>query len=251
MSILGALLLALSTSSATALRIGPVARPWAPINVARLTQCAAAGEEEPLDPRKALEEVGTLLEQVKALWTEGSTWSPAERDQRQRDLVTQYFRVFVPAVAFSGVQLALSIGAFVIALVALSVSHRGYDDLVRMSQVSFAPRHRKDGRAQGLSMGHITHRISLPDDTQSIPLVASALDKIDTSLGNAAIALLIVELLGPALIAIALAAAPGASASLKVKLNDWGLPDRLLPPKPISSTEAGPASTGSLSAKEK
>jgi hypothetical protein len=70
---------------------------------------------------------------------------------------------------------------------------------------------------------------------QGIPPVASALEQIDPSLGNAAIALLIVELLGPALIAIALAAAPRASASLKEQLNAWGLPDKLLPPPPASS----------------
>ena len=35
--------------------------------------------KEPIDPRKAVEEVGVLLEEVKLLWTEGSTWSPEER----------------------------------------------------------------------------------------------------------------------------------------------------------------------------
>lgn len=73
---------------------------------------------------------------------------------------------------------------------------------------------------------------------QGIPPIASALEQVDPSLGNAAIALLIVELMGPALIAIALAAAPRASASLKDQLNVWGLPDKLLPPKRASSTES-------------
>jgi hypothetical protein len=105
------------------------------VRAARLTRCAAAGEEEPLDPRKALEGVGDLLQQVKSFWTDGPSWSAAERNQRQRELVTQYFRVFVPAVAFSGVQLTLSLGTFAISLLALNLSHRGYDDLSRLTQV--------------------------------------------------------------------------------------------------------------------
>jgi hypothetical protein len=131
-----ALLVLLSASGAASLSAVPLIRPVAtPVSAARLTRCAAAGDEEPLDPRKALEEVGDLLQQVKSLWTDGRSWSAAERDQRQRDLVTQYFRVFVPAVAFSAVQLSLSLGMFAISLAALNLSHRGYDDLSRLVQV--------------------------------------------------------------------------------------------------------------------
>jgi len=130
------LLLLLTASGAAALRATPLARPMPLVRAARLTRCAAAGDEEaPLDPRKALEEVGSLVEQVKTLWTDGKSWSAEELADRQRDLVTQYFRVFVPAVAFSGVQLGVSLGTFLIALAALNLSHRGYDDLVNLSQV--------------------------------------------------------------------------------------------------------------------
>jgi hypothetical protein len=83
---------------------------------------------------------------------------------------------------------------------------------------------------------------------QGIPFIASALEQVDPSLGNAAIALLIVELLGPALLAIALASAPRASASLKEQLNVWGLPDKLLPPQLDSTT--GPISAGAPSVNE-
>jgi len=131
-----ALLILLSTSGTASFSAAPLIRPVVtPVRAARLTRCAAVGDEEPLDPRKALEEVGDLLQQVKSVWTGGSSWSVAERDQRQRDLVTQYFRVFVPAIAFSGVQLAISLGMFSISLLALNLSHRGYDDLFRLAQV--------------------------------------------------------------------------------------------------------------------
>lgn len=48
--------------------------------------CAERGAEAlapppppPLSPQNAMEELGPLLEQVKAVWTEGSTWSAEER----------------------------------------------------------------------------------------------------------------------------------------------------------------------------
>jgi len=176
-------------------------RPCTPLRAG----VVAASEEAPLDPRAALDEVGTLLEKVRELWTDGSSWSAEERAVRQRELVDQYFRVFVPAVAFSGVQLGLSLAAFGTLLAALNLSHRGYDDVARLAE-AFAP-------------------------------LAPLVDAINPTLGNAAIALAGVELLAPLLIAASLAAAPAAAASLKARLEGWGLPDRLLPP-----TDPPPAS---------
>lgn len=143
----------------------------------------AGGKAEALDPRDALKELGSLLEQVKLVWTEGGGWSPEERAERRRELVTTYVRVFAPAVAFSGVQLGVSLGTFGTVLVLLQSSGRGYPDLLNLSQ--------------------------------GVPLLDSALGKIDPSLGNGAIALLVVEVLAPLLIGISLAAAPSATQSLQ------------------------------------
>ena len=87
----------------------------------------------PMDPRKAVEELGSLVKQVQELWTEGKTWSIEERASRRRALVSSYVAVFAPAVAFSGVQLSLSIGSFLLALLGLKISGRGYADLVSLS----------------------------------------------------------------------------------------------------------------------
>ena len=87
----------------------------------------------PMDPRKAVEELGSLVKQVQELWTEGKTWSVEERASRRRALVSSYVAVFAPAVAFSGVQLSLSIGSFLLALLGLKISGRGYADVVTLS----------------------------------------------------------------------------------------------------------------------
>jgi len=145
----------------------------------------------PMDPRKAVEELGSLVKQVQELWTEGKTWSVEERASRRRALVSSYVAVFAPAVAFSGVQLSLSIGSFLLALLGLKISGRGYADVVTLSG-AFPP-------LQGL------------------------LDKLDESWGDAAIALLLIELSAPLLIAAALAASPAATTALQGKLLEMNL----------------------------
>jgi len=152
---------------------------------------AVAKPTEPLSPQNALEELVPLLEQVKLVWTEGSTWSVEERVERRRDIVERYVRVFAPALAFSAAQLSLSLGVFAVVLVALSVSGRGYGDVA-----------------------------SLLSD---LPILGGLLENVDPGLGNAAIALIVVEAAAPLLLPIALALSPGMSASLQAKLEGWGL----------------------------
>jgi hypothetical protein len=125
------------------------------------------------------------------LWTEGKTWSAEERVERRRSIVATYVRVFAPAMAFSGTQLALTLGAFAVALVILGVSGVGYT--------------------------------SIAEAADGVPLLGDALAKIDPSWGNAAIALLLVELSAPLLLPIAAALTPGATKACSTKLEEWGL----------------------------
>ena len=89
----------------------------------------------PMDPRKAVEELGSLVKQVQEVWTDGKNWDMEERARRRREIVSSYVAVFAPAVAFSGVQLTLSIGGFLIFLIGLKISGRGYADIVELSGV--------------------------------------------------------------------------------------------------------------------
>ena len=89
----------------------------------------------PMDPRKAVEELGSLVKQVQEVWTDGKNWDMEERARRRREIVSSYVAVFAPAVAFSGVQLTLSIGGFLTFLIGLKISGRGYADIVELSGV--------------------------------------------------------------------------------------------------------------------
>ena len=93
-------------------RLGP-ARP------AVILKAKASAEGTAIDPKKAIAELGELTQQIQLVWTEGSTWTSEKRMERRRDIVERYVRVFAPAVAFSGVQLLLT----------LTVSGRGYADV--------------------------------------------------------------------------------------------------------------------------
>ena len=153
---------------------------------------ASVGPDDgPIDPRRALEEFGSLIEQVKELNSEWKNWTPEERSERRRTVVSTYVRVFAPAVAFSGVQLGISLGAFALILISLTLSGRGYTDVAALCE--------------------------------PVPFLRSALENLDPTLGNAAIALLAVELCAPALIASALLAAPAATRALEERLSTWNL----------------------------
>ena len=168
--------------------------PGATLQLGRVpsVQCAqrawprlAQTPDEVVDPRQAVQQLGSLLEQVKDVWTEGKSWSAEERVARRRQIVSTYVSVFAPAMAFSGVQLALSISAFLLALLGLSISGRGYADVVQLCG--------------------------------GIPVLQGMLEQLDPSWGNAAIALLAVEASAPLLLAAALAASPPATRALQNK----------------------------------
>jgi len=159
-----------------------------PGNVAPTAKPKAA--ETPMSPQAAVEEMGSLLEQVKLVWTEGSSWSPEERASRRRDLVETYVRVFAPALSFSFAQLSLSLSVFLLTLLSLNLSGRGYADIA--------------------------------DLVAGFPVVPDLLAKVDPGWGNVAIALVIIEVLSPLLLPVAAAATPSLSAALQRKLEELG-----------------------------
>ena len=150
-----------------------------------------AAPAKPIDPKEAIKEMGALAEQIKEVWTEGKTWTPEVRAERRRAIVDTYVRVFAPAIAFSGVQLTITLGAFSIALLALSISGRGYADIANLSA--------------------------------GVPLLGDALQQVGPGWGNAAIALLITEVSAPVLIPVAALFTPKATESLTAWLEEKGL----------------------------
>ena len=151
----------------------------------------AAVDDRPIDPKEALAELGELVEQIKVLWTEGKTWDAETRTEKRRGIVSTYVRVFAPAMAFSGTQLGLTLGAFSLFLIVLGVTGLGFD--------------------------------ALQEASAGVPLLGEALQKVDPAWGNAAIALVLVEVCAPVLIPLAAALTPKATEALSAKLVEWNL----------------------------
>ena len=169
----------------------PALRSRSSIAVACAPPAPVSPKEEPIDPKDAVAELGKLTDQIKILWTDGRTWDAETRTEKRREIVRTYVRVFAPAMAFSGSQLAITLVAFVIFLVVLGVSGLGFD--------------------------------TLQEATADVPLLGDGLAQIGPGWGNAAIAFLLVELCAPILIPAALLVTPKATEALSAKLDEWGL----------------------------
>ena len=146
-----------------------------------------AAEAKPIDPQDAIKEMGALMEQIKVLWSEGKTWDAEERTTRRREIVGTYVRVFAPAVAFSGAQLTITLAFFFTSLLVLTASGLGYEQVLSLCK--------------------------------DVPLLGDGLGSIDPTWGNAAIALLVVELAAPILIPLAAFATPPATKALQDKVS--------------------------------
>lgn len=169
----------------------PALRCRTSIAVACAPTSPAAPKEEPIDPKDAVAELGKLTDQIKILWTDGRTWDAETRTEKRREIVKTYVRVFAPAMAFSGSQLAITVVAFVFFLILLAASGLGFD--------------------------------ALQEATAGVPLLGDGLAQIGPGWGNAAIAFLLVELCAPILIPAALFVTPKATEALSAKLDEWGL----------------------------
>ena len=142
------------------------------------------------DPRQALEQFGSLFSQVQEIFLQGSNWDEATLEVKTEEFVRTYLRVFVPGIGYAATSFAVFGSSFASILLGLSVSGRGYTDVLgAVSDIDFL---------RGLLL------------------------KADPAWGNAAIALLGCEVLSPVIFAVTLALTPKTMDTLQGKLNDWG-----------------------------
>lgn len=144
------------------------------------------------DPRRALEQFGSLFSQVQEIFVEGSSWDEDKLEQKTQEFVRTYLRVFVPGLSYAVTSLGVFASFFFSLLITLSISGRGYSDI----------------------LGAVS----------SVEPLRNLLEKADPSWGNAAIALIGCEVLGPVILAITLALTPKTMDALQTKLAEsgWG-----------------------------
>lgn len=133
------------------------------------------------------------LDMGKVMWSdEYGGWEPERKMALRRELVEKYVAFAAPALAFSLTQLTLALSTFLGILTAFNVSGAGYAAV-------------RDGVSGAL------------------PFLAGPLGGIDEGLGNAAISLLLTDVVSPLLLGGALAATPGVTAQIDGSLKNWGL----------------------------
>ena len=144
------------------------------------------------DPRRALEQFGSLFSLVQEIFAEGSSWDEDKLEQKTQEFVRTYLRVFVPGLSYAVTSLGVFASFFFSLLITLSISGRGYSDI----------------------LGAVS----------SVEPLRNLLEKADPSWGNAAIALIGCEVLGPVILAITLALTPKTMDALQTKLGEsgWG-----------------------------
>mmetsp|Transcript_10729 Transcript_10729/g.23335 ORF Transcript_10729/g.23335 Transcript_10729/m.23335 type:complete len:243 (-) Transcript_10729:448-1176(-) len=147
------------------------------------------------DPRKALEQFGSLFSLVQAILLEGSTWDSDTLEEKTQEFVRTYLRVFVPGVGYAATSLAVFGSTFSSFALALAISGRGYADI--LAAVS------------------------------DVEPLRALLEKADPAWGNAAIALIGCEIVSPAILAATLALTPKTMGALQTKLDElgWGEDD--------------------------
>mmetsp|Transcript_7498 Transcript_7498/g.11335 ORF Transcript_7498/g.11335 Transcript_7498/m.11335 type:complete len:245 (+) Transcript_7498:70-804(+) len=143
------------------------------------------------DPRKALEKFGSLFSQVQAIVLEGGSWDADTLEQKTEEFLRTYVAVFVPGMGYVITSIGIYLGTFSFLSTALTVSGRGYNDLLTAASV-FEP---------------------LRDFVQ---------DHVNPTWGTIGISLVGLELLSPAIVAATLALTPTTMDALQSKLNDWG-----------------------------
>lgn len=142
------------------------------------------------DPRQALEQFGSLFSQVQAIFLEGSSWDSDTLEAKTEEFVRTYLRVFVPGIGYAATSFAVFGSSFALVTLALSISGRGYADV----------------------LGAVG----------DIDFLRGLLERADPAWGNAAIALLGCEVLSPVILAVTLALTPKTMDALQGKLNEWG-----------------------------
>ena len=142
------------------------------------------------DPRKALEQFGSLFTQVQEIATEGSSWDSETLETKTQEFVRTYLRIFVPGIGYALTSFTVLASTFSLCLLVLNLSGRGYSDII----------------------GAVS----------SIEPLRNVLEKADETWGNVAIALVCCEILSPLILGVALALTPRTMAVLKEKLEELG-----------------------------
>ena len=147
------------------------------------------------DPRQALEQFGSLIKLVQEIFTDGSTWSESQLETKTQQFITTYLNIFVPGLSYAITSLGVFGTTFLSILFVLSISGRGYSDI-----------------------------ISIVDDIEPI---RDLLEKANPTWGNVAIALIGCEVLGPVILGVTLALTPKTMDVLQTKLDEsgWGEDD--------------------------
>jgi hypothetical protein len=143
------------------------------------------------DPRQALEQFGSLFSQMQVIVTEGNTWDSDKLEEKTREFVTTYVKVFVPGMGYVATSLAVYISSFAAVSIPLAVSGHGYEDLLALTSAYE-------------------------------PLRNFLAEKLDPTWGNLAITLVILEILSPAILAATLALSPKTTDVLRSNLDGWG-----------------------------
>ena len=148
--------------------------------------------EDESDPRKALEQFGSLFTQVQEIATEGSSWDSETLETKTQEFVRTYLRIFVPGIGYALTSFTVLLSTFSLCLLVLNLSGRGYSDII----------------------GAVS----------SIEPIRNVLEKADGTWGNIAIALVCCEILSPLILGVTLALTPRTMAILKEKLEEsgWG-----------------------------
>mmetsp|Transcript_4074 Transcript_4074/g.5947 ORF Transcript_4074/g.5947 Transcript_4074/m.5947 type:complete len:165 (+) Transcript_4074:325-819(+) len=125
------------------------------------------------------------------LWKE-AVGTKTNLNKKTQEFVRTYLRVFVPGLSYAVTSLGVFASFFFSLLITMSISGRGYSDI----------------------LGAVS----------SVEPLRNLLEKADPSWGNAAIALIGCEALGPVILAITLALTPKTMDALQTKLAEsgWG-----------------------------
>ncbi|KAL7506124.1 hypothetical protein ACHAXN_003746 [Cyclotella atomus] len=142
------------------------------------------------DPRKALEQFGSLFTLLQEILTQGSTWDEDTLETKTQEFVRTYLQIFVPGIGYAFTSFGVFGSAFLSCLLALNLSGRGYTDILQA--------------------------------VNGIEPLRALLEKANPAWGNAAIALVGCEVLSPVILAATLALTPKTMEALQKKLDELG-----------------------------
>jgi hypothetical protein len=147
------------------------------------------------DPRKALEQFGSLFSQVQSIVLEGGAWDAETLEIKTQNFIRTYLQIFVPGLGYALTSFVVLGSTFFSCFFGLNLSGRGYNDIVEAVS-AYEP-------------------------------LRALLEKADPAWGNVAIALLGCELLSPVILAATLALTPRTMDLLQGKLDEigWGEDD--------------------------